>query len=64
MRDGEIRVIVDDVAPALEGSAILHARPSFEDAVRRTLGNSVSLAVSGIAAQLADTYDKVTAAIW
>ena len=62
MSNDELRITVDEDGPPSEAQA-LQARLSFEEAVRRTLGATVSVKVGAITQQLADTYEKVTAAI-
>jgi hypothetical protein len=63
MSGDEIRVIVDEETRPREDTSRLQARPSFEEAVRRTFESSVSMTVTGMRDQLASMYEKVTAAI-
>lgn len=63
MSDDRVRVIVDDDVAQDVDNTSLQARPSFEEAVRRTLVTSISLKLDGLTAQLTETYEKVAAAI-
>jgi hypothetical protein len=64
--DAIIKVLVDD-APAFAPSTALRgleARPSFEDAVRKAMGATITtMTVDSLTSELVGTYEKVTRAI-
>lgn len=63
MKKEEIKITLDDAPASEDIKQSLQARPSFEDAVRRTLGSTVNVSLGTISEQLLDTYDKVTSLI-